>query len=89
MARAHTRIDDRGFVVFAFTVPNPHDKLRKGLPWTEAEDRFLFRRLRHLEGEGDTAPTKTIAREIQRSRLAVETRFQALRAGIRLARSKR
>lgn len=87
--RAHTRIDDRGFMVFTFTVPNPHDKLRKGLPWTEAEDKFLFRRLRELEGEGDEAPTKTIAKEIQRSRMAVETRFQSLRAGIRLAWSKR
>lgn len=85
--RSHTRIDGRGFVVFTFTVPNPHDRLRKGLPWTEAEDKFLFRRLRELEG--DEAPTKTIAKEIQRSRMAVETRLQSLRAGIRLAWSKR
>ncbi len=83
-----TRVDERGFIVHEPPrVTVRMRPLRANMPWTKAEDQFLFRRLRELEVAGVDRPMSVISAEIGRSTLAVQARFQSLRVGIRLVQT--
>lgn len=73
---------------FALVGQLPRGPLRQGMPWEHSEDAALLQKVRGLSPcLHGPALWKALAEIHGRSRLAVRTRYAALAAGLRLAKS--
>lgn len=90
--RNYVVIDERGWAV-----PEPghgclehrgSDFCRRNMPWSPAEDRALLSLTRRLDDRAELSNrerTRLLWTAHARTPCAIETRLQALRAGLRLA----